>query len=186
MKKWYRMPRVKLFLLAAAHILAAAGVLCILWATRYPVLIQELCSADAAKTYEESNAFANSVANANYHILDEIQYQTLYDTDGKYDPDKIVDVAKYEDTGGITGKDETGLSFRLGDMYSWGKLIAETMTDDGSASDTRDEQDGIIVCQRPDGSYHYFRYKEFKQMIDEGICHLSLQETVLRMIFWMS
>ena len=108
------MPRVKLFLLAAAHILAAAGVLCILWATRYPVLIQELCSADAAKTYEESNAFANSVANANYHILDEIQYQTLYDTDGKYDPDKIVDVAKYEDTGGITGKDETGLSFRLG------------------------------------------------------------------------
>ena len=54
MKKWYRMPRVKFFLLAAAHILAAAGVLCILWATRYPMLIQELCSADAAKTYEES------------------------------------------------------------------------------------------------------------------------------------
>ena len=168
MKKWYRMPRVKFFLLAAAHILAAAGVLCILWATRYPMLIQELCSADAAKTYEESNAFANAVANANYHILDEIQYQTLYDTDGKYDPDKIVDVAKYEDTGGITGKDETGLSFRLGDMYSWGKLIAETMTDDGSVSDTRDEQDAIIVCQRSDGSYHYFRYKEFKQMIDRG------------------
>ena len=168
MKKWYRMPRVKFFLLAVAHILAAAGVLCILWATRYPVLIQELCSADAAKTYEESNAFANAVANANYHILDEIQYQTLYDTDGKYDPDKIVDVAKYEDTGGITGKDETGLSFRLGDMYSWGKLIAETMTDDGSVSDTRDEQDDIIVCQRSDGNYHYFRYKEFKQMIDRG------------------
>ena len=168
MKKWYRMPRVKFFLLAAAHILAAAGVLCILWATRYPMLIQELCSADAAKTYEESNAFANAVANANYHILDEIQYQTLYDTDGKYDPDKIVDVAKYEDTGGITGKDETGLSFRLGDMYSWGKLIAETMTDDGSVSDTRDEQDDIIVCQRSDGNYHYFRYKEFKQMIDRG------------------
>ena len=49
-------------MLAAAHILAAAGVLCILWATRYPMLIQELCSADAAKTYEESNAFANAVA----------------------------------------------------------------------------------------------------------------------------
>ena len=44
--------------------------------------------------------------------------------------------AKYEDTGGITGKDETGLSLPAGDMYSWGKLIAETMTDDGSVSDT--------------------------------------------------
>ena len=53
-------------MLAAAHILATAGVLCILWATRYPMLIQELCSADAAKTYEESNAFANAVANANW------------------------------------------------------------------------------------------------------------------------
>lgn len=42
------------------------------------------------------------------------------------------------------------------------------MTDDGSVSDTRDEQDAIIVCQRSDGSYHYFRYKEFKQMIDRG------------------
>lgn len=60
------------------------------------------------------------------------------------------------------------------------------MTDDGSVSDTRDEQDDIIVCQRSDGNYHYFRYKEFKQMIDRGICHLSLQETVLQMIFWMS
>ena len=162
------MPRVKLFLLAAAHILAAAGVLCILWATRYPVLIQELCSADAAKTYEESNAFANSVANANYHILDEIQYQTLYDTDGKYDPDKIVDVAKYDDTGEITGKDETGLSFRLGDLYSWGKLIAETMTDDSSDSDKANKQEDIIVCQRSDGTYHYFHYKDFKRMIDYG------------------
>ena len=42
------------------------------------------------------------------------------------------------------------------------------MTDDGSVSDTRDEQDDIIVCQRSDGNYHYFRYKEFKQMIDRG------------------
>ncbi len=168
MKKWYRKPRAKLLLLVAAHVLAAAGVLCFLWATRYPILTQELFSADAAKHYEESNAFANSVANANYNILDEIRYQSLYDTDGKYDPDKIVDVAKYDDTGEITGKDETGLSFRLGDLYSWGKLIAETMTDDGSDSDKKDKQEGIIVCQRSDGTYHYFRYKDFKQMIDYG------------------
>ena len=168
MKKWYRKPRAKILLLAAAHILVAAGGLCFLWATRYPILTQELFSADTAKNYEESNAFANSVANANYNILDEIRYQSLYDTDGKYDPDKIVDVAKYDDTGEITGKDETGLSFRLGDLYSWGKLIAETMTDDGSDSDKTDKQEGIIVCQRSDGTYHYFRYKEFKQMIDHG------------------
>ena len=93
MKKWYRMPKAKLFLIVGAHVLAVIGVLCLLWATRYPILTQELLTADAAKSYEESNAFADSVANENYNILDEIRYQTLYDTDGKYDPDKIVDVA---------------------------------------------------------------------------------------------
>lgn len=29
---------------------------------------------------------------------------------------------KYEDTGEITGKDETGLSFRLGDLIFLGKI----------------------------------------------------------------
>ncbi len=168
MKKWYRMPKAKLFLMVGAHVLAVVGVLCLLWVTRYPMLTQELFTADAAKSYEESNAFADSVTNANYNILDEIRYQTLYDTDGKYDPDKIVDVAKYEDTGEITGKDETGLSFRLGDLYSWGKLISESMTDYDAARSKLDKQDGIIVCKRSDGTYHYFHYKDFKQMIDYG------------------
>lgn len=162
------MPKAKLFLIVGAHVLAVIGVLCLLWATRYPILTQELFTADAAKSYEESNAFADSVANENYNILDEIRYQTLYDTDGKYDPDKIVDVAKYEDTGEITGKDETGLSFRLGDLYSWGKLISESMTDYDAARSKLDKQDCIIVCKRSDGTYHYFHYKDFKQMIDYG------------------
>lgn len=162
------MPKAKLFLTVGAHVLAVIGVLCLLWATRYPILTQELFTADAAKSYEESNAFADSVANENYNILDEIRYQTLYDTDGKYDPDKIVDVAKYEDTGEITGKDETGLSFRLGDLYSWGKLISESMTDYDAARSKLDKQDCIIVCKRSDGTYHYFHYKDFKQMIDYG------------------
>ena len=101
------------------------------------------------------------MANANYNILDEIRYQTLYDTDGKYDPDKIVDVAKYEDTGEITGKDETGLSFRLGDLYSWGKLISESMTDYDAARSKLDKQDGIIVCKRSDGSLSLFPLQRF-------------------------
>lgn len=69
MKKWYRMPKAKLFLIVGAHVLAVIGVLCLLWVTRYPILTQELSTADAAKSYEESNAFADSVTNANYNIL---------------------------------------------------------------------------------------------------------------------
>lgn len=54
---------------SGAHVLAVIGVLCLLWVTRYPILTQELFTADAAKSYEESNAFADSVTNANYNIL---------------------------------------------------------------------------------------------------------------------
>ena len=167
MKKWYRKPSAKICLLAGAHVLAVIGILSFLWATRYPTLTQELCSVDRAKTYEESRAFANSVEEANTSILNEIRYQVLYGTDGNYDPDKIVDVAKYADKDEITGKDETGLSFRLGDLYSWGKTIAEA-GDYNEQLEKLNKQDCIIVCKRSDGTYHYFRYKEFKQMIDQG------------------
>ena len=33
MKKWYRMPKAKLFLIVGAHVLAVIGVLCLLWVT---------------------------------------------------------------------------------------------------------------------------------------------------------
>lgn len=167
MKKWYRRSSAKICLLAGAHVLAVIGILSFLWATRYPILTQELYSADRAKTYEESSAFANSVEEANTAILNEIRYQILYGTDGNYDPDKIVDVAKYADKDEITGKDETGLSFRLGDLYSWGKTISEA-GDYDEQLEKLNKQDCIIVCKRSDGTYHYFRYKEFKQMIDQG------------------
>lgn len=167
MKKWYRRSSAKICLLAGAHVLAVIGILSFLWATRYPILTQELYSADRAKTYEESSAFANSVEEANTAILNEIRYQILYGTDGNYNPDKIVDVAKYADKDEITGKDETGLSFRLGDLYSWGKTISEA-GDYDEQLEKLNKQDCIIVCKRSDGTYHYFRYKEFKQMIDQG------------------
>lgn len=167
MKKWYRRPSAKICLLAGAHVLAVIGILSFLWATRYPILTQELYSADRAKTYAESSAFANSVEEANTAILNEIRYQILYGTDGNYDPDKIVDVAKYADKDEITGKDETGLSFRLGNLYSWGKTISEAGDYDEQLKKLN-KQDCIIVCKRSDGTYHYFRYKEFKQMIDQG------------------
>ena len=82
------------------------------------------------KKYDiQDKNFKTILANEITSNSETIYGLALYDTDGKYDPDKIVDVAKYEDTGEITGKDETGLSFRLGDLYSWGKLISESMTD---------------------------------------------------------
>ena len=167
MKKWYRKLSAKVYLLIGAHVLAVIGVLSFLWATRYPVLREELLSVDKAKRYEDSSAFVNSVEKANSDILDEIRYQILYGTNGNYDPDKIVDVAEYADKNGITGKDETGLSFRLGDLYSWGKTISELEDYDEQLAKLN-KQDCIIVCKRSDGTYHYFRYKEFKQMIDRG------------------
>ena len=29
-------------------------------------------------------------------------------------------------------------------------------------------KDGIIVCKRSQGTYHYYKYQEFKAMIDRG------------------
>ena len=95
MKKWYRMPRVKFFFAGSGtYTCSCRGVM-------HPVgyalsgADTGAVSADAAKTYEESNAFAKWLwpmpiitswtrSNIRPYMI----------TDGKYDPDKIVDCGK--------------------------------------------------------------------------------------------
>lgn len=166
-QRWYRTSQAKIILIVAAHVIAVMAGICFLWVTRYPILTQELFALDSAKKYENTDSFSRSVENTNEEILSEIRYLHMYGSNGKYDPDKIVDVADYADNSQISGKDTSGLSYRLNDLYNWGKLIS-TSNDYDEELQKLKKNDSIIVCKRSDGSYHYYKYKEFKDMIDQG------------------
>ena len=166
-QKWCRTSSVKNVLLVAAHILVIVIAICCIWVGRYPILTQELFALDSAKVYENSESFLKEVELANANVLDEVRYLSMYGENGKYDPDKIVDVPDYIDNGKISGEDISGLSYRMNDLYEWGKLIATTDNYDSELEKLKNK-DSIIVCKRSDGTYHYYKYKEFKDLIERG------------------
>lgn len=166
-QKWYRTPAAKITLLIVAHVLIILTVVCYLWVSRYPILTQELFALDSAKVYENSESFSKEVELANENVLEEVRYLSLYGKNGTYDPDKIVDVPVYVDNGTISGKDTSGLSYKLNDLYEWGKLISTTDDYDAELQKLKNK-DGIIVCKRSQGTYHYYKYQEFKNLIDSG------------------
>lgn len=165
--KWYRTWPAKVILVIAAHILAILIAICCLWVSRYPILTQELFALDSAKVYENSDSFSKEVELANENVLEEVRYLSLYGKNGTYDADKVVDVPGYVDNGTISGKDTSGLSYRLNDLYEWGKLISTTDDYDSELQKLKNK-DGIIACKRSQGTYHYYKYQEFKDMIDRG------------------
>ena len=63
-------PKAKLFLMSGGTRTGRYRIIMFTWVTRYPIPTQELFTADAAKSYEESNAFADSMTDTNYNILD--------------------------------------------------------------------------------------------------------------------
>ena len=57
-----------------------------------------------------------------------------------------------------TGRNESGLAYRLKDLLKWNDTMDST-------KDTNAENP-IIVCRKKDGSYHYYRYSKFAALIN--------------------
>ena len=51
--------------------------------------------------------------------MNQIDLQKNFETDGKYDANKFVDIMAYMDSQKITGEDESGIAYRLGDLSDW-------------------------------------------------------------------
>ena len=49
-----------------------------------------------------------------------IRVKRTVEADGKYDPNRLVDVIAYDKDGKISGKNESGLAYRLSDIAEWG------------------------------------------------------------------
>lgn len=177
-QQWYQSPITKAFLIAAEHILVAVMVGCILLLYCYPVMGSELLHGKPAEKYEDTAAFSTLIWEASNTVMDGIRNVDEFETDGNYDPQKIVDIETYRDTHSLSGEDEHGLAYRLEDLYQWaqeyystgegGMIYNAAEERPAEAVDGDSEYYKIIVCKKPDGSYRYYSYEEFKNMIDSG------------------
>jgi len=91
-----------------------------------------------------------------------------FETEGKYDADKNVDIRDYYDSKTITGENKNGLCYTLDELLDWSNSIRD-------ADDMGNQQ--IRVCEKPDGSYTYYTQTQYIDMIEAGKIYLYNQET---------
>ena len=160
-RKWYCTNIAKGVIILAEHIFLLIMVLSFLWMMSYPVLRTEIFSGSHSGKYEDTTAFADQVLHTGQGISNGISLKEKFETDGVYDPEKLIDVAKYIHGGEYSQENEGTLSYKLGDLVSWGKDLSNSQ-EEASYYDGN-----IIVCQRSDGTYHYYYYEDFQHQIEK-------------------
>lgn len=166
---WYKTNLTKMVLVILEHILVIALVLSFLWLVSYPALREEVFEGDAARKYEDSAGFAVQMESRSEQVLNGISASNFFETNGKLDEEKIIDIDGWFADGEALGENASGLAYRLGDLIEWsGNMIAY----DANSVEYGSE-DSIIVCERPsadeDGKiYQYYKYSDFEALIQSG------------------
>lgn len=155
MKSWTKKPFTKAVLSAVAVgmsiIVCLSGVMLI-----YKMNDSEGNIVGAGESsYEESGAFEQRMRDTSQNVLERIRMKEQLEVDGKYDPNRLVDVMAYDKDGKISGDNESGLAYRLADIAEWG--IKYNQSDLSS--------ENVVVCEKTDGTYHYYYMDEFKNLL---------------------
>ncbi len=158
MDKWYKQPITKGILVFIA--ILSAFVLLI------STLLVDTFTADEGidslfkenrNEYTESKNFFNQMSEATGEVLQRVKLIENFETNGKYNPDKLVDIMEYASTGIISGKNTSGLAYKLEDLRKWSENFYNYSY---SAP--------LVVCQKPDGSYFYYYLNDFTNLVNEG------------------
>lgn len=170
MKKWYRSPVTKLLLVLTACASAVGLVISFVML----LCISSLVSSgdifeETKKNYEDTNRFVEQMGTDSHEILRYLDTQSQFETEGEYNPDKIVDIVAYANDGIISGVNESGLAYRLGDLVEWSRQY--------NAESNGYEARGIVVCKKVDGTYSYYYINDFRQAIFTGEVNLYMGET---------
>lgn len=160
MKNWYKKPVTKGILLLLAHIAAVTSVLSTVVLMFFSGGVWNGHFLEASsRPYEESTSFKNMVYDATWQVMEGIAMKNNFESDGKYNPNKLVDVVDLAKNGEITGENINGLAYELEDLVNW----SNEYMDDGADYD----ETNVVVCEKPDGMYHYYYMSEFQSLIEE-------------------
>lgn len=170
MKNWYKKPVTKGILLLLAHITAVFAVLSMVIILSFSgSLGSENFLKTSGRPYEESSSFKNMVYDATWEVMEGIAMKNNFESDGKYNPNKLVDIVDLAKNGRITGEGENGLVYELEDLVNW----SNEYIDDGSDYDDAN----VVVCEKPDGTYHYYYMSEFKSLLEDGKLKIELENS---------
>lgn len=104
-QKWYRAAVTKAVLIVVAHIMVAVMAVSVLRITIYPAIRDEVFDGNPAQEYKDCSDFADRMWTYSARAVGEISAREIFETNREYDPDKLVDIELYYDTGMIEKRD---------------------------------------------------------------------------------
>lgn len=165
---WYKTKLAKAVLVIVAILCSVTTVTGILWFVSYPVLREELLDGKKrADKYEDTLSFDNKIQQYNYQVASGLSQNSIFETDGKYNPDKIIDIEEYYEKSEVSGENKSGLAYTLGDLLAWYTEAGETNGLEEDIYEISDD-DRVIVCEKVDGTYQYYSYSEFQARAKAG------------------
>lgn len=158
MNKWYQSKGCKGLLVLTAHILVVFIMVSMVLVTvaaggRYLNPFTHI-----PKHFEDTEKFAENLYGEISSALYGRSHKENFETDGVYNPEKIVDVVRYAKEDVIDGESSSGLSYRLGDLALWSGIYTEEEL----------EIPTLAVCKKTDGTYYYYTMEEFQMLFDTG------------------
>lgn len=166
-KTWYRTKLAKAILVIVSVLCSVAVVVGVLWFAAYPVLREELLDGKDTDKYEDTLSFDEKIQQYNYQVICGLRQNSTFETEGKYDPTKIIDIEEYYEKGEASGKNKSGLAYTLEDLLAW-YTEAEWTNDLEEDNYELSDEDRIIVCEKVDGTYYYYSYPEFQARMKAG------------------
>lgn len=180
--KWYRSSPAKGVLIGLCLVCAVMMAVSLAWFGCYPSIAQEAFEGDGTETFEESAAFQDEVDGYAFHLLDALSYKSNFESKGGYDPEKVVDVSAFYKGGVVTGKNESGLAYRLGDLVEWGEALETeeagsiAATEEAALAEEDPSMEQIVVCEKADKSYQYYTWTDFYGQVLSGAFQFVLTE----------
>lgn len=169
MKKWYQSTvlRAVLAILTIMAITTGFVSLAIISNCANEYSISDFFSKEEIR-YEDTDGFEQILHQAVESTLYQKAIKDNFETEGKYNPDKLVDIMDYSEDSKISGENKSGLAYKVSDLISWYDALG------GDFDSYRNNN--IIVCKRPDGTYYYYYTGEFQKLLEEGELRLELDE----------
>ncbi|NSG33352.1 histidine kinase dimerization/phospho-acceptor domain-containing protein [Coprococcus comes] len=167
--KWYQSAPCKGLLIILEHILAVVMITCLVFTFSYPgddlagILFEK-----PHKKYDQSKGFTDKLMSAANDITAAEGYDSHFETEGKYDENRIVDLKEYDSDRMISNENVNGLAYRLGDLVNYWENDQEMYYADGTKMADGDNDEEIIVCQKDDGTHLYYYEKEFRREFKNG------------------
>lgn len=162
---WYKTKLAKAILVLLSILCSVTMVVSVLWFVSYPVLREELLNGKPAGAYEDTLSFDTKLQEYNYQVTYGLSQNSIFETEGKFNPNKIIDIKEYYEKMTVSGENRSGLAYTLRDILAW---YEEDVSVYYSEEDAISEEERVIVCEKTDGTYYYYSYAEFQARVKNG------------------